>query len=85
MAPLAAFTGAGAAGSTGAVSATSTMLRQHNERLGRWPQPLRMDIRVGVASGEVVDVDGITGGYNFQHAWSSGWIAANSITSANKN
>lgn len=36
-------------------------------------------------AGEVVDVDGITGGYNFQHAWSSGWIAANSITSANKN
>ena len=42
----------------GAVSATATMLRQHHERLGRWPQPLRMDIRVGVASGEVVDVDG---------------------------
>lgn len=35
-------------------------------------------------AGEVVDVDGITGGYNFQHAWSSGWIAANSITSDNK-
>jgi len=42
----------------GAVSATAAMLRQHQERLGRWPQPLRMDIRVGVASGEVVDVDG---------------------------
>ena len=42
----------------GAVSATATMLRQHHERLGRWPQPLRMDIRVGVASGEVLDVDG---------------------------
>lgn len=36
-------------------------------------------------AGEVVDVDGITGGYNFQHAWSSGWIAANSITSVHKN
>jgi predicted Rossmann fold flavoprotein len=36
-------------------------------------------------AGEVVDVDGITGGYNFQHAWSSGWIAANSITSIHKN
>jgi predicted Rossmann fold flavoprotein len=32
-------------------------------------------------AGEVMDVDGITGGYNFQHAWSSGWIAAKSITS----
>lgn len=42
----------------GAVSATAAMLRQHQARLGRWPQPLRMDIRVGVASGEVVDVDG---------------------------
>lgn len=30
--------------------------------------------------GEVMDVDGITGGYNFQHAWTSGWIVANSIT-----
>ena len=38
-----------------------------------------------VLMGEVVDVDGITGGYNFQHAWSSGWIAANSITSVHKN
>jgi predicted Rossmann fold flavoprotein len=30
-------------------------------------------------AGEILDVDGITGGYNFQHAWSSGWIVANSI------
>ncbi len=30
-------------------------------------------------AGEVMNVDGITGGYNFQHAWSSGWIAANAI------
>lgn len=29
--------------------------------------------------GEVLDVDGITGGFNFQHAWTSGWIAAGSI------
>jgi predicted Rossmann fold flavoprotein len=29
--------------------------------------------------GELVDVDGITGGYNFQHAWSSGYVAAQSI------
>ncbi|RYZ16945.1 MAG: NAD(P)/FAD-dependent oxidoreductase [Chitinophagaceae bacterium] len=26
-------------------------------------------------AGEVLDVDGITGGFNFQHAWTSGWIA----------
>jgi predicted Rossmann fold flavoprotein len=31
-------------------------------------------------AGEAMDVDGITGGYNFQHAWSSGWIAAKSMT-----
>lgn len=27
-------------------------------------------------AGEVLDVDGITGGFNFQHAWTSGYIAA---------
>jgi predicted Rossmann fold flavoprotein len=30
-------------------------------------------------AGEVMNVDGITGGFNFQHAWTSGWIAANGI------
>lgn len=30
-------------------------------------------------AGEILDVDGITGGYNFQHAWTSGWIAAKEI------
>ncbi len=30
-------------------------------------------------AGEVLDVDGITGGFNFQHAWTSGWVAAQSI------
>lgn len=30
-------------------------------------------------AGEIMDVDGITGGFNFQNAWSSGWIAAQSI------
>ncbi len=29
---------------------------------------------------EILDVDGITGGFNFQHAWTSGWIAAKSIS-----
>ena len=27
-------------------------------------------------AGEILDVDGVTGGYNFQHAWTSGFIAA---------
>lgn len=31
--------------------------------------------------GEVLDVDGITGGFNFQHAWTSGFVAATSISS----
>ena len=26
-------------------------------------------------AGEVLDVDGLTGGYNFQNAWSTGWLA----------
>ena len=32
-------------------------------------------------AGEIMDVDGITGGFNFQHAWTSGWIAAKNIAS----
>ncbi|MGZ5285634.1 MAG: aminoacetone oxidase family FAD-binding enzyme, partial [Flavisolibacter sp.] len=30
-------------------------------------------------AGEILDVDGITGGFNFQHAWTSGFIAARSV------
>ncbi|TDX00701.1 BaiN/RdsA family NAD(P)/FAD-dependent oxidoreductase [Dinghuibacter silviterrae] len=30
-------------------------------------------------AGEILDVDGITGGYNFQHAWTSGFVAARAI------
>ncbi|MET0393834.1 MAG: NAD(P)/FAD-dependent oxidoreductase [Chitinophagaceae bacterium] len=31
-------------------------------------------------AGEILDVDGITGGFNFQHAWSSGMTAAAALT-----
>jgi len=31
-------------------------------------------------AGEIMDIDGITGGFNFQHAWTSGWIAAKTIS-----
>lgn len=31
-------------------------------------------------AGEVLNIDGITGGYNFQSAWTTGWIAAQGIT-----
>jgi len=30
-------------------------------------------------AGEIMDVDGVTGGFNFQHAWTSGFIAASSV------
>ena len=30
-------------------------------------------------AGEVMDVDGVTGGFNFQHAWTSGFIAGKTI------
>ncbi len=33
-------------------------------------------------AGEILDVDGVTGGFNFQHAWTSAWIAAKSISEA---
>ena len=31
-------------------------------------------------AGEIINVDGITGGYNFQNAWTTGWIAAKAIS-----
>lgn len=31
-------------------------------------------------AGEVINVDGITGGYNFQNAWTTGWIAAKTVS-----
>jgi predicted Rossmann fold flavoprotein len=32
-------------------------------------------------AGEIMDVDGITGGFNFQNAWTTGFIAAKAISS----
>jgi hypothetical protein len=43
------------------VSATRAVLemqRNHQKRLQTWPAPLRMELQIGVASGEVVEVDG---------------------------
>lgn len=34
-------------------------------------------------AGEILDVDGITGGFNFQNAWTTAWIAAESINKTN--
>ena len=30
-------------------------------------------------AGELMDVDGVTGGFNFQHCWTSGWLAGQSV------
>lgn len=30
-------------------------------------------------AGEVIDVDGITGGFNFQNAWTGSWLAGRAI------
>lgn len=33
-------------------------------------------------AGEVLDIDGITGGFNFQAAWTTGWIAGHAMAGA---
>jgi hypothetical protein len=30
-------------------------------------------------AGEVLNIDGVTGGFNFQNAWTTAWIAAQAI------
>jgi predicted flavoprotein YhiN len=32
-------------------------------------------------AGELLDVDGITGGFNFQNAWASGYVAGEGLAS----
>lgn len=32
-------------------------------------------------AGEILDVDGLTGGFNFQNAWATGWIAGTALAS----
>lgn len=31
-------------------------------------------------AGEILDIDGVTGGFNFQNAWTTGWVAAQHMT-----
>jgi predicted Rossmann fold flavoprotein len=46
------------------------------------PQTMESRLVPGIYfAGEVTDVDGITGGFNFQNAWTSGWIVAKSMMS----
>ena len=33
-------------------------------------------------AGEVLDIDGVTGGFNFQAAWTTGWIAGHAMAQA---
>jgi predicted Rossmann fold flavoprotein len=33
-------------------------------------------------AGELLDIDGITGGFNFQSAWTTGWIAGQALAAA---
>lgn len=45
------------------------------------PQTMESRVCPGLYfAGEVLDIDGITGGYNFQNAWTTSWIAAQSMT-----
>ena len=32
-------------------------------------------------AGEVLDIDGLTGGFNFQSSWTTGWLAGNTLES----
>jgi predicted Rossmann fold flavoprotein len=44
------------------------------------PRTLESRIQPGLHFvGEVLDIDGLIGGYNFQAAWSTGWLAGESV------
>ena len=32
-------------------------------------------------AGEILDIDGVTGGFNFQNAWTTGWLAGQAMAS----
>ena len=35
-------------------------------------------------AGEVLDIDGITGGFNFQSSWTTGWLAGSALSSTDE-
>ena len=35
-------------------------------------------------AGELLDIDGVTGGFNFQSAWTTGWIAGQALAEASR-
>ena len=59
-----------------------------HEKLGNKLENTRLDMtKKGKTpglyfSGELLDVDGVTGGFNFQHCWSSGWLAGKAIANS---
>jgi hypothetical protein len=36
-------------------------------------------------AGEVLDIDGVTGGFNFQAAWTTAYVVANAIADKTRN
>jgi predicted Rossmann fold flavoprotein len=47
------------------------------------PNTMQSRLHAGLYfAGEIMDVDGITGGFNFQHAWTSGMLSANHISAS---
>ncbi|MBX3101237.1 MAG: aminoacetone oxidase family FAD-binding enzyme [Bacteroidetes bacterium] len=46
------------------------------------PQTMESPLAGLHLAGEVLDIDGITGGFNFQAAWTTGWIAGTSAATA---
>src|SRR5262249_2980844 len=49
------------------------------------PRTLESRIVPGLhIAGEVLDIDGLIGGYNFQAAWSTGWLAGEVAASATR-
>jgi predicted Rossmann fold flavoprotein len=35
-------------------------------------------------AGELLDIDGLTGGFNFQAAWTTGWLAGQALANASR-
>lgn len=45
------------------------------------PNTMESKIHKGLFfAGEVLNIDGVTGGFNFQNAWTTGWLAANAVS-----
>lgn len=45
-----------------------------------YPKTMESRVAAGIYfAGEVLNIDGVTGGFNFQNAWTTAWIAAHAI------